>query len=82
MTSKQQNIIKLINLADELGLFYSNLNSYETDATGGELVFTYNLAEYKQYSVNNKCRFIIKQWFFLCAYIDNFASPRATFWQS
>lgn len=72
MTSRQQNIMKLQNLANELGLYYSNLNSYETDATGGELVFTYNLAEYKQYSVHNKCRFIIKQWFFLCAYIDNF----------
>lgn len=72
MTSKQQNIIKLQNLAEELGLFYSNLNSYQTDATGGDLVFTYNLAEYKQYPVNNKCFFIMKQWFFLCAYIDNY----------
>ena len=34
MTSREQNIIKLHNLADELGLFYSYLNSYETDATG------------------------------------------------
>lgn len=72
MTSKQQNIIKLQNLAEELCLFYSYLNSYDTDATGGELVFTYNLAEYKQYPVNNKCRFILKQWFFLCVYTDNY----------
>ena len=54
MTSKQQNIMKLQNLADELGLYYSNLNAY-ADGSGGELVFTYNLAEYKQYPINNKC---------------------------
>lgn len=70
MTSREQNIIKLQNLADELGLYYSNLNAYETDATGGELVFTYNLEEYKQYPVDNKQFFIMKQWFFLCAYVN------------
>ena len=71
MTSKQQNIMKLQNLAIELGLFYSYLDAY-SDGEGGGLVFTYNLEEYKQYSVNNKCRFIIKQWFFLCAYVNHY----------
>jgi hypothetical protein len=71
MTSREQNIIKLHNLADELGLYYSYLNTY-SDGIGGELVFTYNLAEYKQYPVNHKCRFIIKQWFFLCAYVNHY----------
>lgn len=70
MTSKQQNIIKLQNLADELGLYYTNLNTY-SDGVGGELVFTYNLAEYKQVPVNDM-RFIMKQWFFLCAYVNNY----------
>lgn len=70
MISKQQNIIKLQNLATELGLYYSGLNTY-SDGVGGELVFTYNLAEYKQYAVNNSIKFVFKQWFFLCAYVNN-----------
>lgn len=70
MTSKQQNIIKLQNLADELGLYYTNLNTY-SDGVGGELVFTYNLAEYKQVPVNDM-RFVMKQWFFLRAYVNNY----------
>ena len=69
MTSKQQNIMKLQNLADELGLFYSNLNTY-SDGIGGELIFTYNLAEYRQFTTTYRHKFIFKQWFFLCAYID------------
>ena len=68
MTSKQQNIIKLQNLADELGLFYSYLNTCP-DGIGGELVFTLNLTTYKETTF--KPRFIIKQWFFLCAYVNN-----------
>lgn len=71
MTSKQQNIIKLQNLADELGLYYAGLNTY-SDGVGGELVFTYNLAEYKQVPVNNRCSFVFKQWFFLCAYVNHY----------
>ena len=71
MTSKQQNIIKLQNLADELGLYYINLDTY-SDGVGGGLVFTYNLAEYKQVTVNNIHRFIINQWFFLCAYVNHY----------
>lgn len=68
MTSKQQKIMALQNLADELGLFYSYLNDSQ-DGIGGELVFTLNLTEYKE--TNFKPRFIIKQWFFLCAYVTN-----------
>lgn len=71
MTSRQQNIIKLQTLADELCLYYSYLNTY-SDGIGGELVFTYNLAEYKQYTVNYRHRFIFKQWFFLCAYVNHY----------
>lgn len=68
MTSKQQNIMALQNLADELGLFYSYLNN-SPDGIGGELVFTLNLTAYKETTF--KPRFIIKQWFFLCAYVTN-----------
>ena len=70
MTFEQQKIIKLQNLADELGLYYAGLNTY-SDGVGGELVFTYNLAEYKQVPVNNRIKFVFKQWFFLSAYVNH-----------
>lgn len=71
MTFRQQNIIKLQNLADELGLCYTNLDYY-SDGVGGCLVFTYNLEEYKQVPVSKINCFIMKQWFFLCAYVNHY----------